>query len=87
MGLAPSKSLDQLVVDLAGARRSVRDPHLSLLYKKLPDSTKKQLASTIKLPFREVVFDSIKAVRCVSPTQTRADVESWRTIASKRLAR
>jgi hypothetical protein len=82
---APSKSLDKLVVDLAGVRKSVRDPHLSLLYKKTSILAERELASTIKLPFREVVFDSIKAVRCISPTETRADVESWRVIATKTL--
>jgi len=83
--LAPMKSLDRLVVDLAGARKSVRDPHLSLIYKKIPARTKKELASTIRLPFRSVVFDSVKAVRCPFPTTTRADVEAWRVIATKSL--
>jgi hypothetical protein len=85
----PSKPLDKLIVHLAGVTKSsanpVRDPHLSLLYKNIPLPTKKELARTIKLPFREVLFDSIAAVRCGLPTKTKADVEAWRVIARKSL--
>ena len=86
---APSKSLDELTVALARAAKSpakpVRDPHLSLLYKNIPVVIKKELARTIKLPFREVLFDSIAAVRCGLPTKAKADVEAWRVIARKSL--
>jgi hypothetical protein len=82
----PAKLLDKFVVDLGGNGKSPRDPHISLIYKRLPVRAKKELASTIKLPFREVVFDSVKAVLCISPTKTRAEVESWRILASRRLS-
>lgn len=86
---APSKSLDQLTVALARAANAsakrVRDPHLSLLYKNIPVAFKKELARTIRLPFGKVLFDSIAAVRCISPTKTRADVKAWRVIATKSL--
>jgi hypothetical protein len=62
------------------------EPHLSLLYKKMPILARRELAGSIKLPFSTVVFDSIKAVRCVSPTCNRADVEAWRIIATKALS-
>ena len=61
-------------------------PHLSLLYKKMSILERRQLAHLIKLPFLEVTFDSIKAVRCTSPTRTRADVEAWRVMATKALS-
>ncbi len=84
-----SKALENLIVDLAQAAnsraKSISDPHVSLLYKKVSTSTKKELASTIKLPFREIVFDSIKAVRCSLPIRHRADVEAWRVVATKSL--
>jgi hypothetical protein len=79
-------ALEKLVVDLAGNAKSLRDPHLSLLYKKLPTWMKKELAAAIKLPLRQIVFDRLQAVRCPLPTKTRADVESWRTVATKRLS-
>lgn len=55
-------------------------PHLSLLYKKMAAETRRDLAASIKVPLREVTFGAIKAVRCISPTQSRDDVETWRVI-------
>ena len=84
-----SKMLEKLAVDLGRAAKSgtkgVNDPHVSLLYKKLAPSVKKELASTIRLPFSEVTFDSIKAVRCDLPVENSADVEAWRIVAAKKL--
>jgi hypothetical protein len=61
------------------------NPHLSLLYKNMPATARRQLADSIKVPFSEVIFDSLKAVRCISPIQSAADVEAWRVIAAKSL--
>jgi len=58
-------------------------PHLSLIYKRMSVQTRRQLARSIEVPFSQVVFDSLKAVRCVSPTQCRADVEVWRVVSEK----
>ena len=55
-------------------------PHLSLLYNKMEAAVRRKLAASIVVPFSQITFDRIKAVRCVSPTQSRADVESWRVI-------
>jgi 2'-5' RNA ligase len=60
-------------------------PHLSLLYKKLPAAARRELAGSIKAPFSEVTFDALKAVCCISPTRTRADVEAWRAVAATKL--
>jgi hypothetical protein len=83
---APTKSLEQLVTKVGGKAKTLSDPHLSLLYKKLPLSVRRELATTIKLPFREVTFDSIATMNCTSPTETRQDVKSWRRLATKRLS-
>ncbi len=61
------------------------DPHLSLLYRKLPGPEKAQLAALVSLPFSTVTFDRIALVQCVSPTQNRADVEAWQLLAVERL--
>lgn len=60
-------------------------PHLSLLYKNLPAATRSELAASITLPFSEIPFDSLQAIRCVSPTQTGADVEAWELVAARML--
>jgi hypothetical protein len=57
------------------------DPHLSLLYAKLPPETKQRLADKIRLPFREVCFSSIFAMRCARPTTTAREVERWKLLA------
>lgn len=58
-------------------------PHLSLLYKNLSVAIRRELAASIKVPFSEILFDSLQAVRCVSPTQCRADIECWQMVASR----
>ena len=61
-------------------------PHLSLLYKRLETGTRLELAALIKIPFSEVTFDAVKAVRCISPTKSNADVEAWQVIAAASLS-
>ena len=86
-----SDALRRLVGDLGRATKSRAkapgDPHVSLLYTKLPRAAKKQLAAVMKLPFRSVVFDSIAVVRCPSPSRTKADVDAWKILAKKSLHR
>jgi hypothetical protein len=84
--LKPDRLLNKLALDL-DSKIGSQDPHVSLLYKQLPVSIKKALAATIKLPFRTIVFDSIKAMRCASPATTAANVEAWRVVAIKSLRR
>jgi hypothetical protein len=57
-----------------------------LLYKKMEPVTRRELAASIYVPLSEVTFDTIKAVRCLSPTQSRADVEAWRVVAAASLS-
>ena len=91
MRFKSSDALRKLAADLGRATKSrpvaPSDPHMSLLYKKLPRSAQKGLAAVMKLPFRAVVFDSIAAVRCVSPSRTAGDVRSWKILAKKSLRR
>jgi putative hydrolase of the HAD superfamily len=61
-------------------------PHLSLLYKNLAAATRRELAASINVPFSKVTFDAIKAVRCVSPTASGADVEAWQVVAAASLS-
>jgi len=88
--LAPNKKLRQLNDIIRNAAEDScgyeLNPHLSLLYEKMPAVVRRQLAGSIKVPFSEVTFDTLKAVRCVSPTQSRADVEAWRVIATGELS-
>jgi hypothetical protein len=58
------------------------DPHLSLLYAKLPSATKQRLAGKIRLPFRQVRFTSICVMRCARPTTKAIEVEQWELLAA-----
>jgi 2'-5' RNA ligase len=61
-------------------------PHLSLLYKNLAAVTRRELVASVNVPFSEVTFDAIKAVRCMSPTKSGADVEAWHVVAAASLS-
>jgi 2'-5' RNA ligase len=86
---AMSKQLQALNESIRTAAQGRSDyqlnPHLSLLYKKISIPDRHLLMSSIEIPFSEVTFDSLKAVRCISPTRSRADVEEWRVVAEKSL--
>ena len=62
------------------------NPHLSLLYKNLATPTRCELEASINVPPFEVAFDAIKAMRCVSPTESGADVEAWQVVAAASLS-
>ena len=62
------------------------NPHLSLLYKNLAAVARRELAASTNVPLSEVTFEAIKAVRCVSPTESAADVEAWRVVAASSFA-
>lgn len=85
----PSAKLHRLVAGLqreAGLPpKRISDPHLSLCYRKLPAKTKRELASAIRLPLREVKFDCVQAVICPMPTRDAEEVGAWQVIARKAL--
>jgi hypothetical protein len=61
------------------------DPHLSLIYKAMTAEEKNRLAASLRLPFDEVIFDSVAAVNVPNQAKTRAGVESWEKVAERRL--
>jgi 2'-5' RNA ligase len=69
-----------------GMTKSGYDPHLSLLYSKMPEGEGQRLATSIRFPKSEVVFDRFSVVRCVNPTTTKEDVESWKQLSSGALS-
>ena len=79
-GIQPCRSLGRDATE-------VFDPHLSLIYQKMPEAEQKRLAAEIQVPFSTVTFDRIAATRCRLPVATAADVAAWETITSRRLGR
>jgi hypothetical protein len=85
-GLNPKlRQLNRLIRKAAEDSGYELKPHLSLLYNTMTVQTRRWLASSIQVPFSQVTFDWLKAVRCISPTQSRADVEVWRVVSGKAL--
>jgi 2'-5' RNA ligase len=86
---ALNRQLQRLNQSIRNAAQDSSDyqlnPHLSLLYKRMSIQERRALMHSIEMPFPEVTFDSLIAVRCVSPTQSRVDVEAWRAVAAKPL--
>jgi len=61
-------------------------PHLSLIYNRMSVAdTALSGPARLKCRFLKWFFDSLKAIRCISPTQSRADVEVWRVVSEKAL--
>ncbi len=87
---AMNRQLQRLNESIRSAARDSFDyqlnPHLSLLYKKMSSHDRRLLMRSIEVPFPEVTFDSLKAIQCISPTQSSADVEAWRVLATEKLS-
>jgi 2'-5' RNA ligase len=87
---AVTTQLQRLNQSIRAAAQDASDyqlnPHLSLLYKTMSIQDRRLLTHSIEVPFPEVTFDSLKAVRCISPTRCRADVEAWRVVATEKLS-
>src|SRR5438309_3930243 len=47
------------------------NPHLSILYKKIPPVVRSEMADSINVPFSELMFISLQIVRSISPTTIR----------------
>jgi len=56
------------------------NPHLSLLYKDLPEEAKRATAGGIHLPFSRVEFDRVKVTSTLAEISTAADVAAWQTL-------
>jgi 2'-5' RNA ligase len=85
----PSEALSRLSANFREAS-SIKDeyqfnPHLSLIYKKMPPARKAEIATKVSLPFEEVLFDSAQAVVIPADIKSRGDVEAWRVVATQKL--
>ena len=85
----PSEKLQRLraalgeMLDLESAAEF--DPHLSLLYKRMPELEKAALAKTVEIPFQKVSFEGMKLIAHPAEIKRRADVEAWQTVEQRRL--
>ena len=85
----PSKEASAISDDIArraGSEGSYKfDPHLSLLYKTMPEAEKQELTREIKVPFDQVLFEALKLISVPREIKAAEDVHAWRTIAERPL--
>jgi hypothetical protein len=86
MEFASNPALDQISDDLKSFSKARDDyalkPHLSLLYAAASREIREALTREIVVP-QVVRFNSLKAVATGDRTQTKSDVESWRSLAAR----
>ena len=85
----PSEALSRLSANFREAS-SIKDeyelnPHVSLIYKTMSTERKAEIASSVRLPFEEVIFDSARVVISPADIKSREDVEAWRVVATQKL--
>lgn len=80
-----SPLLRKLRASLGADHELAFDPHLSLLYQRLPEEEQARLAAEIQLPFASVTFDAVAATHCRLPVAAAADVTDWESVAARRL--
>ncbi len=61
------------------------NPHLSLIYQHLSETTKENLINSIHLPKSEVFFNEVRAISTPEPIQKPEDVEKWTEISIRKL--
>ena len=88
--LAPSAELQQLSDALCRSSKCRNgyelNPHVSLIYKEMPEPAKVTIARAVELPFESISFDRLKVITGPDRTECRADVESWCTLAERTLS-
>jgi 2'-5' RNA ligase len=63
----------------------VLNPHLSLLYKKLPTVTLNTLSETLDVPMGGYAFDRVRVIETELPIEDDGPVRRWRTVCDEQL--
>jgi Cyclic phosphodiesterase-like protein len=61
------------------------NPHLSLLYKKLPQAKQKELCRTLNVPQGVYLFDRIRILKTEVPIEDAGPIRGWRTVCDAAL--
>lgn len=80
---APASALSKALS--SGSAGYEFNPHLSLLYKELPEDVKRETAAGIRVPFPRAQFDAVKVISTPAAIATAAGVEAWQTVAECQL--
>ncbi|NER49306.1 MAG: cyclic phosphodiesterase-like protein [Symploca sp. SIO1A3] len=63
----------------------ILNPHLSLIYRKLNETIKKNLTNSLSLNKSEVFFNEVRAISTPALITNKEDVENWQTICTRKL--
>lgn len=58
----------------------ILNPHLSLLYKNMPEAKLKELSHTLDIPLGTYLFDRIKAIETEIPLREPDQIRRWRVV-------
>jgi 2'-5' RNA ligase len=84
---ADASAMSNSIAEALGSDSGYKfDPHLSLLYKAMPEAQKEEIAREITIPFQQVRFDAVALVSVPASIEGPEDVHAWRTIAERPLA-
>lgn len=61
----------------------ILNPHLSLLYKTLPESERSELCETLDVPIGDYKFDRIRMVETELPIEDAGPVRRWRVVCDE----
>jgi hypothetical protein len=61
------------------------NPHLSLLYQRLPEAKRIQLCDTVDIPNGVYLFDRIRLIETELPIEEAGPVRRWRTVLDEPL--
>lgn len=60
----------------------VFNPHLSLLYKTLPEAERRRLSHALDIPIGRYVFDRIRVVETELPIEDPGPIRRWRVVSN-----
>jgi hypothetical protein len=63
----------------------ILNPHLSLLYKSLPDAARRNLCETINVPKGTFLFDRVRIIETELPIEDHRPIERWQVIREAKL--
>jgi hypothetical protein len=63
----------------------VLDPHLSLLYKTIPEENQMEICRTLRVPSGSYCFDGLRVIETEVPITRPEQIKRWRTVFEARL--
>jgi Cyclic phosphodiesterase-like protein len=60
----------------------ILNPHLSLLYKTLPETKRRELCETLDVPMGEYRFDHIRMIETELPIEDAGPIRRWRVVCN-----